>query len=185
MSDGWISTSIDGLLLRHDVEHADSRGSFTELWRDSLTAPLGEPPMVQANLSRSRAGVLRGMHFHLGQADLWLLIDGKALAAATDVRPAFDGGSPVTKMIELAPGDALYIPRRVAHGFLALTDVTLMYLVSNEYDGTDEHGFAFDDPEAAIAWPSMPTVVSDRDRSNPSLRELIGSLDQEGQTEGR
>ena len=176
MSEGWSPTSIEGVVTRRNVAHEDPRGSFTELWRNSRTATLNESPMVQANLSRSVAGVLRGMHFHLRQVDLWLLIEGSAVAAVTDVRPAFEGGVPTSQLFEMTPGDALYIPPRVAHGFLALTDVTLIYLVSNEYDGTDEHGFAWDDPEAAIAWPSHPTVLSERDRSNPSLRELIADL---------
>ncbi len=176
MSEGWSPTSIEGVVTRRNVAHEDPRGSFTELWRNSRTATLNESPMVQANLSRSVAGVLRGMHFHLRQVDLWLLIEGSAVAAVTDVRPAFEGGVPTSQLFEMTPGDALYIPPRVAHGFLALTDVTLIYLVSNEYDGTDEHGFAWDDPEAAIAWPSQPTVLSERDRANPSLRELITDL---------
>ena len=178
MAQSWIATSIEGVFICHNVVHADSRGSFTELWRASLHAPTGELPMVQANLSRSKAGTLRGMHFHLRQADLWLLIDGRALAALTDVRPAVAGGVPTNEMIELTTGDALYIPRRVAHGFLALSDVTLVYLVSNEHDGTDELGFAWDDADAAIPWPARPALVSDRDRSNPSLKELLAGLPQ-------
>lgn len=178
MAQNWIPTSIDGVFRRHNVVHADLRGSFTELWRASLTAPMGEPPMVQANLSRSKAGTLRGMHIHLRQADLWLLIDGRALVALTDVRPAVAGGVPTNEMIEMATGDALYIPRRVAHGFLALSDVSLMYLVSNEHDGTDEHGFAWDDADAAIPWPATTALLSDRDRSNPSLQELLAGLSQ-------
>jgi dTDP-4-dehydrorhamnose 3,5-epimerase len=178
MAENWLPTSIEGVYRRTTVAHDDSRGSFMELWRASLTAPLGEPPMVQANLSRSNAGALRGMHFHLRQVDLWLVVDGRAVAAITDVRPAIEGASPVTEMVELAPGDALYIPRGVAHGFLALNDVALMYLVSNEYDGTDELGFAWDDPDAAIPWPQQPLLLSDRDRSNPSLKELLATLPQ-------
>lgn len=178
MAENWMPTSIDGVLRRHNAAHADSRGSFTELWRASLTSPLGEAPMSQANLSRSKAGVLRGMHFHERQVDLWLLIEGRALAALTDVRPVFAGAAPTTELVEMAPNDALYIPRRVAHGFLALTDMALMYLVSNEYDGTDELGFAWDDPDAAIPWPHNPAVVSERDRSNPSLKELMANLSQ-------
>jgi dTDP-4-dehydrorhamnose 3,5-epimerase-like enzyme len=56
--------------------------------------------------------------------------------------------------------------------------MALVYLVSNEYDGTDEHGFAWDDPAAKIEWPERPSVVSERDRSNPTLAALITSLAQ-------
>jgi len=180
----WLATSIEGVWRRHDIVYADTRGSFTELWRDSLTARFGESPMAQANLSRSVGGVLRGMHFHLHQADLWLLIEGRAVAATTDVRPVFAGEPAITQLIEMEPGDALFIPRRVAHGFLALTDMALVYLVSAEYDGSDELGFAWDDPAVGIQWPNTPAIISDRDRSNPSLRELIATLPHAAQSDG-
>lgn len=180
----WRPTAIEGVLLRHNVDHPDGRGTFTELWRASLTGPLTDQPMVQSNLSRSRAGVLRGMHFHLHQADLWLLIEGRAVAAVTDVRPALRGEPVTSEIIEMSAGDALFIPAKVAHGFLALTDMALVYLVTNEYDGTDEHGFAWDDPAAAIAWPATPGIISDRDRANPTLAQLIATLRQRAQIEG-
>ena len=71
--------------------------------------------------------------------------------------------------------ETVSIPCGVAHGFLALEPLELLYLVTNEYDGSDELGFAWDDPLAAIPWPrdgAAPTL-SDRDRQNPLLRELI------------
>lgn len=175
MDETWQPTAIDGVVMRHNVAHADERGSFTELWRASQTASLGGETFVQCNLSRSRAGVLRGMHFHLRQADLWLLVDGRAVAATTDLRVGVAAGEPRSQVLPLEPGDALYIPRRVAHGFLALTDIMLVYLVSQEYDASDELGFAWDDPEAGIDWPQPPAVVSARDRANPPLREAVNA----------
>jgi dTDP-4-dehydrorhamnose 3,5-epimerase len=74
------------------------------------------------------------------------------------------------------------IPPGVAHGFLALEALELVYLVSNEYDGSDEHGFAWDDATVAVPWPDVPgtahvrPVLSERDRSNPSLAELVARL---------
>ena len=155
-----------------------------ELWRASLTADLAER-FVQANVSRSRAGVLRGMHFHRRQADLWMPLEGRVLAATTDLRGLLSGESVnresgvVSQLIELRPGDTLLIPSLVAHGFWALEDTLLLYLVSNEYDGSDEHGFAWDDPEAGIDWPRDRTpTISARDRTNPRLRELAATLAQ-------
>ena len=171
-------------MRRRNVEHADARGSFTELWRASLTAPLDAEPMVQANLSRSRAGTLRRMHFHLHQADLWLLVEGQAAAATTDLRPLLTGGAAVSQVFKFERGDALYIPRLVAHGFLALTDVALVYLVSREYDASDEHGFAWDDAAAAIEWPAVPGTVSGRDRDNPRLHDVIDGLLQRERSAG-
>jgi dTDP-4-dehydrorhamnose 3,5-epimerase-like enzyme len=70
----------------------------------------------------------------------------------------------------------------VAHGFLALETLALVYLVTAEYDDTDELGFAWDDPLAAVPWPVVPgqadgrPILSGRDRSNPSLADLVGRL---------
>jgi dTDP-4-dehydrorhamnose 3,5-epimerase len=176
MTEVWQPTDIAGVLRRRNQAFADERGAFMELWRGSQTDGLEGEVFVQANLSHSRAGVLRGMHFHLRQADLWLLIEGRAVAATTDLRAAIAGGQPRSQILELEVGDALYIPQRVAHGFLALTDMTLLYLVSSEYDGTDEHGFAWNDPTAGIDWPDSPAVVSARDQSNLLLAEVLARL---------
>lgn len=172
---GWQETALDGVLRRRNDVFADDRGSFSELWRASATAGLPHADFVQCNLSRSRAGVLRGMHFHLNQADLWLLVEGRAVAATTDLRQA-GSGEVRSQALELEPGDALYLPPRVAHGFLALTDMALVYLVTQEYDGSDEHGFAWDDPAAGIDWPRQPAIVSERDAANPPLSEVIEQL---------
>ena len=197
MTTDWTPTAIDGVLLRHDAPLEDERGQFMELWRASAVVALGMPTMVQANLSRSHAGVLRGMHVHLHQDDLWLVLEGKAVAATTDLRAVLGGVGPGggagavddlsvrSQLIQLSVGDALFVPAGVGHGFLALTDLTLVYLVTNEYDGSDEHGFAWDDPDAAIAWPGAPEIISDRDRDNPSVRRAGRPLSQPEQTESR
>lgn len=173
--------------------HADPRGSFRELWRESAFGPFdpretgalpdSEPRFVQANLSSSTAGVLRGLHLHRRQLDHWTVTSGRAFVALVDVRPAIEGrGAVAVETRELAADDWVTIPAGVAHGFLALEPLDLLYLVTNEYDGNDELGFAWDDPGAAVAWPSVAgtddgrPIVSDRDRSNPSLEALVARL---------
>lgn len=156
---------------------ADLRGSFTELWRASATDGLIASPFVQANLSRSATDVLRGMHFHRRQTDLWMLIEGRAFVAIADLRQLSDDHRPRVATIEMRPGDAVLIPEMVAHGFHALEPIALVYLVTNEYDGSDELGFAWDDPDAGIPWLVKDPIVSDRDRANPSLRTAISLLD--------
>jgi dTDP-4-dehydrorhamnose 3,5-epimerase len=165
---------IEGVMRRAAVPIADERGAFTELWRASQTSELYGEAFVQANTSRSREGVLRGMHFHRRQADLWMLLEGRALAATTDLRALIGGGRGQvhSQVIELTPGDSLYVPRLVAHGFWAIEETVLLYLVSNEYDGTDEHGFAWNDATAAIDWPDGRPILSERDRANPTLAQL-------------
>jgi dTDP-4-dehydrorhamnose 3,5-epimerase len=152
----------------------DTRGAFMETWRDSWTASLGAN-FRQANLSRSALGVLRGMHFHERQADLWIVLEGRAAVALTDLRPALAEPSAPTRSepIEMPSGSALFIPEGVAHGFLALEPLALLYLVTNEYDGSDEHGFAWNDPAAGLVWPMETPIVSDRDASNPSLGSAL------------
>lgn len=171
----WQATPIAGVFRRKVPVFGDERGEFMELWRASLTDPLGGEQFVQGNVSRSRTGVLRGMHFHRRQADVWVLLEGRAIAATTDLRPmvAGGGGHPLSQVITLDPGDTLYLPRLVAHGFWALEPVTLIYFVSNEYDGTDEHGFAWNDPDAGIAWPAGDPVLSERDLANPRLADVV------------
>ena len=187
------ASGLDGVRYGAIARYGDSRGAFRELWRSSafpaLTqqetgAPVGtEPRFVQANLSSSAAGVLRGLHYHRRQLDYWIVASGRALVALVDVRPAIAtrGPAPVETR-ELAADDWVVIPAGVAHGFLALEPLDLLYLVTNEYDGSDELGFAWDDPAVGVPWPSVPgmpngrPVLSDRDRSNPSLAELVERL---------
>jgi dTDP-4-dehydrorhamnose 3,5-epimerase len=175
VAEGWQETGIAGVLRRRAQVHADERGALSEIWRASWTNGIADGPFVQSNLSRSRAGVLRGMHFHRQQTDLWVVVDGRALVATADLRVA--APERVTmQTIELGVNEAVLIPPRVAHGFLALSELTLVYLVTSEFDGSDELGFAWDDPQAAVPWPTSEPILSDRDRSNPPLREALDAL---------
>lgn len=177
----WAPLALPGAWRRTVTFHADGRGVFGELWRDEWTRDLAEagvqPDMRQANLSRSDARVLRGLHLHRRQADLWVIADGQPYVALVDVRPMLDGsGAPVVETLDARPGDTLYLPAGIAHGFYARDPITLVYLVTNAYDGTDELGFAWDDPDAAVPWPDRAPVLSDRDAQAPSLRELVARL---------
>jgi dTDP-4-dehydrorhamnose 3,5-epimerase len=140
-----------------------------------------EPRFAQANLSNSAPGVLRGLHFHRRQLDYWVVADGRAWVALVDARPLLDGSGdrPIVETRELAADATVTIPAGVAHGFLALERLSLVYLVTAEYDATDELGFAWDDPLAAIPWPDVPgqangrPILSGRDLANPSLLALV------------
>lgn len=182
----WASTDIAGVLRRRLVAHEDRRGSFSELWRSGWTAPLSPDPFVQANLSMSMAGVLRGMHFHLHQADLWIVLDGKAVVALADLRGigTRTDWRPQTTLLELGAGEALFIPERVAHGFYAPVELSLIYFVTQVFDGTDEHGFGWNDPLVAIPWPTTDPLLSDRDRANPRLEDVVPVLLGQGHKAG-
>jgi len=187
------ASRLPGVRYGAIARHADSRGAFRELWRASAFPALsaaetgspdgGTPRFVQANLSSSSAGVLRGIHYHRRQLDYWVVAAGRAFVALVDVRPVAAGSGPaVVETRELAVDEWVVIPAGVAHGFLALEPLDLVYLVTNEFDGRDELGFAWDDPAVAVAWPAVEAtadgrpILSDRDRTNPSLAELVASL---------
>src|SRR5262245_21518690 len=167
-----IEVGIEGAHVISLTLHPDERGYFTETFRRSWVPGMDE--MVQANLSRSGPGVLRGLHFHRRQADYWLVVEGSALVGLYDLRK----GSPTegTKAeVPLAAEDhrCLYIPRGVAHGFHTAGGILLQYLVDRYYSGEDEFGVAWDDPQIAIDWSTTDPVLSERDRSNPTLAEVL------------
>ena len=176
-------STLPGVHFGRLVSYGDVRGSFTELWRGS-NATSGSDPFVQANLSTSSQGVLRGLHLHQRQFDYWVVVSGKAFVALVDARGPISGATPLATVEtrELAPNDWVTIPAGVAHGFLALEATRLLYLVTNEYDGSDELGFAWDDPAVAVPWPVLRAtadgrpIVSERDAANPSLAELVARL---------
>ncbi|MGZ6269283.1 MAG: dTDP-4-dehydrorhamnose 3,5-epimerase family protein [Candidatus Limnocylindrales bacterium] len=173
------------------TRHADQRGSFRELWQASAFGPLDErlaglagARFVQANLSSSAPGVLRGLHYHRRQLDYWVVTRGRAFVALVDVRPLLTGSGPRAHVEtrELVADEWVVIPTGVAHGFLALESLELLYLVTNEYDGSDELGFAWDDPAVGVPWPRLSLtpdgrpILSERDKHNPALAELVASL---------
>jgi dTDP-4-dehydrorhamnose 3,5-epimerase len=186
-------STLPGVRYGAIQRHADVRGAFRELWRDSAFPALGReetgappgstPRFVQANLSTSAAGVLRGLHYHRRQLDYWTVASGRAFVALVDVRPQIERRGPaVVETRELVADEWVVIPAGVAHGFLALEPLELLYLVTNEFDGSDELGFAWDDPAVAVPWPPLDVtpdgrpILSDRDRSNPTLAELVERL---------
>jgi dTDP-4-dehydrorhamnose 3,5-epimerase len=181
MSETWRGTAIAGVLRASLAAHGDSRGSFSEVWRDTWMPELApgrdQITMRQANLSRSLPRVLRGMHVHERQCDLWIVLDGEPFIAMVDIRGLMTGAGPAqVETLTAGPGDAFFLPEGVAHGFYAPDATTLLYLVTNEYDGSDEHGFAWNDPAIGIPWPDAAPVVSDRDAAAPPLADLLKTL---------
>ena len=171
---GGRTGALGGVAWGRLVSHGDERGAFRELWRTSWS----DERFAQANLSTSRAGVLRGLHYHRRQLDRWTIARGRAFVALVDVRPVLAdvSAAPLVEAREIGPDEWVVIPSGVAHGFYAIETTDLLYFVTNEYDGTDELGFAWDDPDVGVPWPNRHPILSARDRSNPPLRELVRSL---------
>ncbi len=176
------TTRFDGVLLIEPAVHGDHRGFFHESYRENEWAEAGVPTTwVQDNHSRSRKGIVRGMHFSLGagQAKLVRCGRGKILDVVVDLRKA----SPTYGQWEGFELDdetlkQLYIPVGFGHGFCVLSDVAdVIYKCSNYYDPAVEKGFRFDDPDVGIAWPTdIELDVSERDRTAPLLREIADGL---------
>jgi len=177
-----LDTRLEGLVhLQPDV-HGDGRGFFVESYRANLWAELGVgDAFVQDNHSRSRQGVLRGMHFSIGagQAKLVRCARGRILDVVVDVRrssPTY--GEWESFELDDEQGRQLFIPVGFAHGFCVLSEVAdVTYKCSTYYDPAIERGFRYDDAEVAIAWPQdMALLVSERDMHAPALREIAGEL---------
>jgi dTDP-4-dehydrorhamnose 3,5-epimerase len=150
----------------------DDRGRFLEVFRREWF-PERKWDAVQCNRSESRQNVLRGLHYHFRQIDYWYPFSGRIRIALADLRP----GSPTRGAVEVREmsGDepaGVFIPVGVAHGFVALTDAVLTYVVDGYYDVNDEHGVAWDDPDLAVPWGVTAPLLSPRDRNNPRLRDL-------------
>ncbi len=163
---------IDGVQVAHLREYVDERGRFMETFRKEWF-PQRSWEYVQCNRSDSRQGVLRGLHYHHHQIDYWYVPSGCLRAVLVDIRRS----SPTylnSYLVEMGEENeiGLFIPVGVAHGFVALTDVTLTYTVDNYFDGADERGVAWNDPAFNLAWGLPDPLVSERDRNNPLLRNI-------------
>jgi dTDP-4-dehydrorhamnose 3,5-epimerase len=171
-----LETRLDGPVLIEPVAHGDERGFFAETYRRNVLAEFGvHEEFVQDNHSRSRRGVLRGMHFQPGQAKLVRCARGAIVDVVVDIRPdsaAF--GHWEAFELNDETHHQLYVPDGFAHGFVVTSEVAdVVYKVSTYYDRAVESGFRYDDPEVGIAWPSgLELQVSERDRGAPTLREL-------------
>ena len=149
---------IEGVQVIPLRRFEDERGWFVELRRDSQLPR----PTSQTNVSFSRQGVIRGLHYHeRGQDDLFVCLQGTARVVVLD---RVSGEAMTIDIGEVNPV-AVYIPGRHAHGFEALTDVLFLYHVTEEYDPADpdEHTIAWNDPRVSHLWTITEPILSERD----------------------
>lgn len=165
------STAIAGVWHVEPAVHGDQRGLFIETYRREWIP--GAREMLQSNRANRQAGAIVGLHYHLHQADYWYIPFGTARVVLHDLR----AGGPTdgaTEVVELS-GDnhrGVFIPPGVAHGFRAITDMVITYLVDGYYNVADELGLAWDDPAVVAAWGIDDPILSGRDHGNP-LRAAI------------
>jgi dTDP-4-dehydrorhamnose 3,5-epimerase len=177
-----LETRLEGPILIEPPVLGDERGFFCETYRRSVFSELGvHEEMVQDNHSRSRRGIVRGMHFQIGvgAAKLVRCGSGAILDVVVDIRR----GSPTYgewEAFELTGENMriLYCPIGFAHGFCTLSEYAdVLYKQSNYYAAETERGISYDDPDVGIAWPAeIELVPSTRDANAPLLREIADEL---------
>ncbi|AWL41304.1 MULTISPECIES: dTDP-4-dehydrorhamnose 3,5-epimerase [unclassified Streptomyces] len=175
--------TIAGAWLHVPVVHADERGSFHEAFRaEEFARSVGHTlELAQVNVSVSRRGTVRGIHFAdvpPGQAKYVTCVRGAVLDVAVDLRVGSPGFG-TWEAVELTQDNrrSLYLSEGLGHGFMALTDdATVMYVCSQGYAPRREHSVNPLDPALAIGWPTGPyPLLSPRDASAPTLAEALES----------
>lgn len=166
------SERIQGVKFVHLKAFGDERGRFMETFRKAWF-PERTWEIIQTNRSDSKAGVLRGLHYHFRQIDYWYVPNGQIRVGLADLRrssPTFGAH----ELVEIGDHNqvGIFIPSGVAHGFLALTDATLTYLVDQYYDHSDELGVIWNDPTFGLAWGATNPILSERDLRNPQFQEI-------------
>jgi dTDP-4-dehydrorhamnose 3,5-epimerase len=177
-----LNTRLDGPMLIAPAVHGDERGFFHESYRRSAMAELGIPEeFVQDNHSRSGRGVLRGMHFMVGEGTAKLVRCGRG--SIYDVLVDLRKASPTYgewEGFELSEENLhiLYVPVGFAHGFCVTSEVAdVLYKQSAYFDPELEREIAYDDPDVGIEWPAgVEPIVSDRDKAAPRLAEIANEL---------
>ena len=174
-----LSTRLQGTILLQPAVHGDARGFFLETYRRNAYEQAGiAGDFVQDNHSRSRKGIVRGMHFQPGQAKLVRCAFGSIFDVVVDLRrgsPSF--GEWEGFRLDDEQHRQLYVPDGFAHGFCVLSDLAdLVYKCSAYYDPAAESGFKYDDPDVAIEWPDLELVPSERDANAPLLAEIADDL---------
>jgi dTDP-4-dehydrorhamnose 3,5-epimerase len=170
-----IQTGFRGLTVLQPRVIRDSRGYFFEAYNRKTFAEIGlDIEFVQDNQSKSRRGVLRGLHYQRephSQSKLIRVLNGEILDVALDIRksePTF--GKYFSIRLSSANGKQLFIPRGFAHGFVVLSDeCEVLYKCDEYYHPESETGIAFDDPSVGIDWvlPSDSLETSAKDKKQP------------------
>jgi dTDP-4-dehydrorhamnose 3,5-epimerase len=171
MANIYESDVIAGAWIVEPAIHGDQRGLFIETYRRAWFPNSRE--MIQGNRANRQQGAVVGLHYHLHQADYWYVPFGHARVVLHDLR---EGGPTDGATLEVdMTGDnhlGVYIPPGVAHGFSALTDMVITYLVDGYYNPADELGVAWDDPAIGADWGVTEPILSARDQANPARADL-------------
>jgi dTDP-4-dehydrorhamnose 3,5-epimerase len=172
-----ITCELPGLLVIEPKVFGDQRGFFMETWHQKRYAECGLPEnFVQDNLSFSRRGILRGLHFQNPnpQAKLVSVLEGEVFDVALDIRR----GSPTfgrTHAVVLSSQNKrqFFLPAGFAHGFLVTSETALFHYKCTEYYSPQHEGaIRWNDPDLGIQWPVQAPLLSTKDASAPLLKEM-------------
>jgi len=176
----FIKTDIDDVIIIEPTIFGDRRGFFTETYRKSWFEQAGVPSeFVQDNLSRSKKGTLRGLHYQFrnSQAKLVMVTRGEVLDVAVDIRkgsPTF--GKHVSAVLNEDNKRMIFIPEGFAHGFAVLSEeADFQYKCSSYYDPESERTVRWNDPVLKIDWTIREPLLSDKDKAAPLLKEMKDS----------
>ena len=177
-----LETELPGVFLFRSVPHRDDRGFFSRTYDDHVFARCGirRSDFVQDSQSRSRSGVLRGLHGRAGdgEAKIMRCAHGAACLAVVDARPESPAfGRHVTVSLDDVTMTSVHVPRRMLVGFLVTGAVAdICYSIDRVHDEGEGISVRFDDPDLAIPWPAGPTILSARDRHAPSWADHVATL---------
>ena len=169
--------NIPEVIVVEKIAFSDQRGFFEEMYKESTFKESGiKGPFLQDNHSFSKKGVIRGLHFQKAprsQGKLVSVISGKILDVAVDIRTQSQFyGKWVSEELSQENHRMLWIPEGFAHGFLALEDSHVLYKTTGEYSSEFEEGIIWNDPDINIQWPALPYIISQKDMSFGTLKEL-------------
>ena len=174
----FIATTLTGVVIIQPKTFPDNRGEFTELYKYSEFKKASiEEQFVQTNFSKSKKGVLRGLHYQadpVAQGKLVQVLHGSVFDVAVDIRKDSDTyGKWIGVTLTTDRKNMLYIPEGFAHGFCAMEDDThVVYNCTNEYSPEHERGLLWNDPMINIAWPITEPIIADRDAAFPTLSAI-------------
>lgn len=176
-----IKTSLPEVILLEPKRHGDNRGFFLETYREDILKEAGITEIfVQDNHSRSKRGILRGLHYQLvqPQGKLVRVASGKVFDVAVDIRtgsPTF--GQWYGTTLDEESMRMMYIPPGFAHGFLVLSDIAdFIYKCTDYYHPQSEQGILWNDPAIGIEWPIKDVQLSEKDCNNPVLKDQSEEL---------
>lgn len=170
-------TKLAGVLILEPKVFTDDRGYFFETWNSTRYEQAGIPgPFVQDNISFSKKGVLRGLHFQYPQSQgkLIQVLSGEVVDIVVDIRvgsPTY--GQWLSEVLSESIHRQMYVPPGFAHGYCATSEAALFsYKCTDFYNPVTEQGIIWNDPDIGIEWPIAQPVLSTKDEVYPRLKDL-------------